>query len=99
MMNDKNLDVFLRVYQSETDQEPSRKLMDNILAVPEQRRSFSFNPLQWFDMMMPKAVGWALTCCLGIYIGLSSPDVGVTPMDEDYYLYDQAQIMLSEDIE
>lgn len=96
-MNDEKLDLFLRAYQSETDLAPSRKLMDDILAVPDQSRSFVFRPWHWFDMMMPKAVGWALTCCLGIYIGLLSPDGGVTA-DEEYYLYGQAQILLSEDM-
>lgn len=102
MMNDKNLDDYLRAYRSETDQSPSRQLVENILAVSNNTtrnsRSFIVHPWQLFDSMMPKAVGWALTCCLGIYIGLSSPEQGITPMDEEYYMYDQVQIRLSEDM-
>ncbi len=98
-MNDKTLDDYLQAYKSQTDHSPSRKLMVNILTIPCQSRSIAIQPWNWFDLMVPKAVGWALTCCLGIYLGLSSPEMVNNSMDEDYYMYDQAQIMFSEDIE
>lgn len=101
MMNDKNLDDFLRAYQSETEEIPSRHVRESILAVPgraEQNPRFSFaRPWQWFDLMIPRAVGWALTCGMGIYLGLAAPEPGFAPTDDEYYLYDQAQVLLSED--
>lgn len=102
MMNDKNLDDFLRAYQSETDEIPSRYVRERILVVPgqaEQYRRFSFaRPWHWFDLMIPKAVGWAVTCGLGIYLGLAVPEPGFMPTDVEYYMYDHAQLLLSEDL-
>ncbi|MBL4801710.1 MAG: hypothetical protein JKY45_07425 [Emcibacter sp.] len=101
MMNDKKLDCYLRTYQLETDQAPSRQLMDDILVLSEQRQKpqgLAF-PWQWFDLMIPKTVGWVLTCFLGIYLGLfSSVEQGTVPTDEEYFSYDQAQVFLVEDI-
>ena len=101
-MSDKDLDDFLQIYQAETAEIPSRYVREGILDVPrqvEQNRRFSFSrPWQWFDLMMPKAVGWAVTCGLGVYLGLAVPEPGFAPTDEEYYLYDQAQVFLSEDL-
>lgn len=102
MMTEKNIDDFLLAYKSETDRPTSRQLMDNILGIPQriaQEDILSAASLwRWFDLMMPKAVGWALTGCFGIYMGLSSPEGGGNPTDEEYYPYDQAQIMILEDM-
>ncbi|PCI47938.1 MAG: hypothetical protein COB49_06545 [Alphaproteobacteria bacterium] len=102
-MNDKELDMFLRAYQSETDQPPSQQILDSILTVPDRITQGSWllylRPWHWLDSMMPKVVGWAMTCCLGIYVGLLSPGGGESAMDEEYYLYDQAQVLLFEDMD
>ncbi len=96
-------DDYLRAYQSETDQPPSRQFLESILAVPDQLSQTSglltARPWRWFDLMIPKAVGWVLTCCLGIYIGLSSPEGTITTTDEELFLYDQAQLLLSEEMD
>lgn len=101
-MNEKNFDDYMQAYQLETDQPPSRQLADNIISVPnyimQSRWSFVTHPWHLFDLMMPKAIGWALTCCIGIYFGLYSTENGVVSFDEEYYLYDQAQILLSEEL-
>lgn len=100
MMNEKKLDEYLTAYAAQTDVPPSAQLMDNILKVchqPDPAQKLSrFNPWHWFDLMVPKAIGWALTCCLGLYLGLSSADQGNTVDDDEFYLYDQTQLMLSE---
>ncbi|VAV88169.1 hypothetical protein MNBD_ALPHA02-1690 [hydrothermal vent metagenome] len=99
-MNDEKLDIYLRAYQAQTDIAPSARLMTNILAVPEmgQAGAIAF-PWNWFDLMMPKAVGWALTCVLGIFLGFYTAEQGHNPLDEEFYLYDQAQVLLTEDME
>ncbi|MBL4612224.1 MAG: hypothetical protein JKY91_00625 [Emcibacter sp.] len=99
-MNDKILDRYLRAYQSETDQAPSTYLMENILAIPGQNhvQQGAVFPWVWFDAMMPRVIGWTLTCCLGIYLGVSSTEQAMGPTDEEFYLYDQAQVLISEDI-
>lgn len=97
-MNDEKFDNFLWAYQSETDKAPSRQLIENILSVSGRSGPQAVRPWHWFDLMLPKAIGWALTCCLGIYIGLSSPEAVNNSVDEEYFLYGQAQILLSEDM-
>ncbi len=101
-MDDKIIDDFLRAYKSETDQPPSRQAREAILAVPDLRDSrlfpnILFSLLQWFDQVMPRAVGWAFACFLGVYLGLGSPEQGIALGEEEDYMYDQAQLLISEE--
>lgn len=103
MMDDKILNAYLKAYKSETDLEPSTHLMKIVLGVPAQEigantalQKNRFNPWHWFDLMLPKAVGWALTGFMGIYIGLSST-AQVSNASEEEFMYDQALLMLTED--
>lgn len=105
MMDDKILDTYLKAYKVETDIEPSIPLMKNILGIPAQEISTSatpgsngFNPLHWFDLMLPRAVGWAMTGILGAYIGLSSPGQVSLASEEDL-MYDQALLMITEEFD
>ncbi|GEM_PF-2254004 len=107
-MSEIDLDDYLRAYRAETNREPPRRLMDRILATPDlalsefvgdqAEPSVWGNPWRWFDMALPRAVGWALTCFLGVYLGLTSAEQGVSPGEETYYMYEQAQFILYEDI-
>ncbi len=109
MMSDQKLENFFRAYAAETDRIPSRRTVDNILAVPDMAVNgplfsegflpWKINPWNWFEHMIPMAVGWALTCFLGIYIGLSSMEVVMSPVDEEFYMYDQAQLLLSDNFD
>ena len=105
MMEDKILDTYLKAYQAETDIEPSNPLMKNILGIPAQEipasvapGSTGFNPLHWFDLMLPRAVGWAMTGTLGVYIGLSSPGQ-ITMATEEDLMYDQALLLITEEFD
>jgi len=102
-MSEIDLDDYLRAYRAETNRKPSRRLMGGILAAPDLASDLSGssvwrNPWRWFDMALPRAVGWTLTCFLGVYLGLTSAEQDVSPGEEAYYMYDQAQFILYEDI-
>ena len=99
-MNDQKLDDYFAAYAAQTDGPPSAQLMDRILAVSQQPVPVDegglFKLWHLFDLMIPKAIGWALTGCLGLYIGLSSADQSTSIDDDEFYLYDQTQLILSE---
>ena len=105
MMKNQFLDDYLQAYKGETDIKPSRALHDAILAIPGQAGNASsitskieYIILKWFDLFLPKAVGWALTLCLGVYLGLASSEPVFNVAEAEFYLNDQAQFILSEDV-
>ncbi|MCF8474942.1 MAG: hypothetical protein K9G26_09615 [Emcibacter sp.] len=106
-MDDKILDAYLKAYGRETDQEVSFGLKEKFLSLPDcatqdvfaqDHKVWTINPYAWFDFMMPKAIGWTLACCIGIYFGLSTSDQASQYMDEEYYMYNAAQLILSENL-
>lgn len=99
MMENKMLDDYLEAYKRRTDHGPSQELRDKILAAPAVQRDEKPSGLgNIFNLMMPKAVGWALTCILGVYLGSWSALQENEPEGEEYYLFAQAQILLSENL-
>ncbi|PHZ86173.1 hypothetical protein [Paremcibacter congregatus] len=106
-MSDKRLDHYLEVFRVETNIEPSRALMDKIIGIPQSEcvrseQAGFFNLWRFFDGLVPRALGWALTGCLGLYLGLSSGNQPqqeqAFPLDENYYIYGQVQVLLSEEL-
>jgi len=102
MMNDKMLEDYFKAYKAATEPMPSPQLMTNILArvdiEPSGWEQIIRNPWIVFDMMMPKAIGWALTCCLGVYLGFSSTEQIGGAIEDNYYTYDQTQVFLFEEL-
>lgn len=102
MMDDNALDIYLNAYKKQTQITPSRRLLDNILSIPDRVQSGKISlfdhPWHVFNLMLPKAVGWALTGILGVYLGFSSMEPEIDPVGDDYYLYAHAQILLSENL-
>jgi len=99
MMDDIILDDYLRAYRLESECLPDEKFKANILAIADQERAekkAALNFWHWFDLTVPRVVGWTLTCMLGLYLGL--PRTEQSAVQDDYFLYDQAQILLSEDL-
>ncbi|MDG1997296.1 MAG: hypothetical protein P8J14_12415 [Emcibacteraceae bacterium] len=76
-MNKNNLNDFLDDYARTHSPEPSRALLDNIMAIPrevEQGQSFKLPSKisEWFLFLVPRLSGLTAACVLGLYIGGTS---------------------------
>lgn len=101
MMEQTELDNYLAAFAKATDLPPSRQVRDRILAVPDQmvaQKRQVWNPVSWFDMLLPKAIGWSLTCVLGIYVGLTSSEQVGASLDDEIYYYEQTQQIIAESL-
>ncbi len=71
-MNDLKLNEYLNAYGKSHSPEPSRALIDNIMAIPreiDQSPGFSWNISDWFLFLVPRLSGLTAVCILGIYMG------------------------------
>ncbi|MDG1858476.1 MAG: hypothetical protein P8I94_05200 [Emcibacteraceae bacterium] len=76
-MNKNKLNDFLDDYARTHNPEPSRSLLDNIMAVPrnvEQGQSFNLPSKisEWFLFLVPRLSGLTAACVLGLYLGGAS---------------------------
>lgn len=72
MMNDVKLNEYLNDYGRTHSPDPSRALIDGILAIPrevEQQSKVSWNIGDWFLFIVPRLSGLTAACVLGIYMG------------------------------
>ena len=82
MMDDQKLNDYLDEYGKFHSPEPSRALIDNIMAIPremDQSPSFSWDIRDWFMFLVPRLSGLTAVCVLGIYMG----SAGGTALAED----------------
>jgi hypothetical protein len=76
-MNKNKLNDFLDDYAKAHSPEPSRALLDNIMAIPrevEQGQSFNLPSKisEWFLFLVPRLSGLTAACVLGLYLGGTS---------------------------
>jgi hypothetical protein len=76
-MNKDNLNSFLDDYAKVNNPEPSRVLLNRIMAIPrevEQEHFFNLpNKLSdWFLFLVPRLSGLTAACVLGLYLGGTS---------------------------
>ena len=96
-MNDIKLNEYLNDYGKAHSPDPSRELIDSIMAIPrevEQRSKISWNISDWFLFLVPRLSGLTAACVLGIYMG----GAGGTALAEDEIAeIDQYEVQMSDE--
>lgn len=105
-MNDQKLNDYLDEYGKFNSPEPSRALVDNIMAIPremDQSPSFSWDIRDWFVFLVPRLSGLTAVCVLGIYMGsaggtaLAEDEIAI--IDQEVFEVAEAAVTLDETAE
>lgn len=111
MMNDNNIDQYLDQYGKNHSPEPSRDLINNIMAIPrevEQEAGFLTLDLpvrlsEWFLFLIPRLSGLTAACVLGIYFGSAGSSAlaedEIAAFDQEVYEFADGSIILDENVE
>jgi len=95
-MNDIKLNEYLNDYGKANSPEPSRMLVDSIMAIPhqvEQNSMISWKITDWCLFLVPRLSGLTAACVLGLYMG----SAGSAALAEDELAEIEADLFVTAD--
>lgn len=107
-MNENKLNNYLDEYARNHSPEPSRTLVDSIMAIPrtiEQDQGFGFPTKlsDWFLFLVPRLSGLTAACVLGLYMGSAGSSAlaedEIAEMDQLSYEVLETGIDLEENVD